>query len=206
MKDLLPPGVEIQGQRGIAFVIAGPSGAGKSSVISALLSRDPKLTFSVSATTRPRRPEEVHGRDYYFISEEEFDRLIAEEALLEWTVYQGHRYGTPKSEVVDRLKQGLDVVLNVEVHGAKAIRQANLGFPVVLIFLIPPSWEELVERVRRRGTESPEALAERLRIAREELKHIPEFDYLVINDRLEEAVARVEAIIKAERMRIVRCA
>jgi len=206
MKDLLPPGVELQGQRGIAFVIAGPSGAGKSSVISALLSRDPKLTFSVSATTRPRRPEEVHGRDYYFISEEEFDRLIAEEALLEWTVYQGHRYGTPKSEVVDRLKQGLDVVLNVEVHGAKAIRQANLGFPVVLIFLIPPSWEELVERVRRRGTESPEALAERLRIAREELKHIPEFDYLVINDRLEEAVARVEAIIKAERMRIVRCA
>lgn len=206
MKDLLPPGVEIQGQRGIAFVIAGPSGAGKSSVISALLSRDPKLTFSVSATTRPRRPEEVHGRDYYFISEEEFDRLIAEGALLEWTVYQGHRYGTPKTEVVDRLKQGLDVVLNVEVHGAKAIRQANLGFPVVLIFLIPPSWEELVERVRRRGTESPEALAERLRIAREELKHIPEFDYLVINDRLEEAVARVEAIIKAERMRIVRCA
>ncbi|MBC7221617.1 guanylate kinase [Candidatus Bipolaricaulota bacterium] len=206
MKNLLPQGVALQGERGIAFVIAGPSGVGKSSVISALLSRDPKLTFSVSATTRPRRPEEVHGRDYYFVSEAEFDRLIAEGALLEWTVYQGHRYGTPKSEVIDRLKRGLDVVLNVEVRGAKAIRTANLGFPVVLIFLVPPSWEELVRRVRRRGTESEEALAERLRIAREELQHIPEFDYLVVNDDLEEAVARVEAIIRAERMRIVQCA
>lgn len=206
MKDLLPPGVGIQGERGIAFVIAGPSGAGKSSVISALLSRDPKLSFSVSATTRPRRPDEVHGRDYYFVSEEEFDRLIAEGALLEWTVYQGHRYGTPKTEVLARLEKGLDVVLNVEVRGARAIRAANLGFPVVLVFLVPPSWEELVARVRRRGTESEEALAERLRIAREELQHIPEFDYLVVNDSLEEAVARVEAIIKAERMKIVRCA
>ncbi len=205
MRDLLPQGVRLQGEGGIAFVIAGPSGAGKSSVISALLSRDPKLTFSVSATTRPPRPDEVHGRDYYFVREEEFDRLIATGALLEWTVYQGHRYGTPRSEVVDRLAHGRDVVLNVEVHGARAIRNAGLGFPVVLIFLVPPSWEELVRRVRGRGTESPEALAERLRIAREELQHIPEFDYLVVNDELGKAVARVEAIIQAERMRILRC-
>lgn len=205
MRDLLPPGVRLQGERGIAFVIAGPSGAGKSSVISSLLSRDPKLVFSVSITTRARRPEEVHGRDYYFVSEEEFSRLVATGALLEWTVYQGHRYGTPKSEVTKRLSQGLDVVLNVEVHGARALRQADLGFPVVLIFLVPPSWEELVRRVRDRGTESAEALAERLRIAREELQHIPEFDYLVVNDELGEAVARVEAIIRAERLKIQRC-
>jgi guanylate kinase len=205
MKDLLPPGVKLQGEGGIAFVIAGPSGAGKSSVISALLSRDQRLRFSVSATTRPPRPTEVHGRDYYFVSEEEFDRLVAQGALLEWTVYQGHRYGTPRAEVVARLKNGLDVVLKVEVNGARAIRQANLGFPVVLIFLVPPSWEELAKRVRGRGTETAEALAERLRIAREELKCIPEFDYLVVNDELEQAVARVEAIIQAERMRIVRC-
>ena len=205
MMDIFPPGVKIQGKSGIAFVIAGPSGAGKSSVISALLSRDSRLCFSVSVTTRPPRPDEVHGRDYYFISEEEFDRLLAEGALLEWTVYQGHRYGTPRSEVVDRLKQGLDVVLNVEVNGARAIRQAGLGFPVILIFLVPPSWEELVRRVRGRGTEDEAALAERLRIAKEELKRIPEFDYLVINDELEKAVARVEAIIQAERMRIVPC-
>jgi len=205
MTDILPPGVKVQGASGIAFVIAGPSGAGKSSVISALLARDPRLCFSVSVTTRPPRPDEVHGRDYYFISEEEFDRLLSRGALLEWTVYQGHRYGTPRSEVVDRLKNGLDVVLNVEVNGARAIRQANLGFPVVLIFLVPPSWEELVRRVRGRGTEDEAALSERLRIAKEELKRIPEFDYLVINDELEKAVARVEAIIQAERMRIVPC-
>lgn len=205
MRDLLPPGVRLQGERGIAFVIAGPSGAGKSSVISSLLSRDPKLVFSVSVTTRPRRPEEVHSRDYYFVSEEEFDRLVASGALLEWTTYQGHRYGTPRSEVVDRLDRGLDVVLNVEVRGARALRQAHLGFPVVLVFLVPPSWEELVRRVRGRGTESAEALAERLRIAREELQHIPEFDYLVVNDELPKAVARVEAIIRAERLRIQRC-
>jgi guanylate kinase len=205
MTDILPPGVKVQGASGIAFVIAGPSGAGKSSVISALLARDPRLCFSVSVTTRPPRPDEVHGRDYYFISEEEFDRLLSRGALLEWTVYQGHRYGTPRSEVVDRLKNGLDVVLNVEVNGARAIRQANLGFPVVLIFLVPPSWEELVRRVRGRGTEDEAALSERLRIAKEELKRVPEFDYLVINDELERAVARVEAIIQAERMRIVPC-
>jgi guanylate kinase len=205
MTDILPPGVKVQGTSGIAFVIAGPSGAGKSSVISALLARDPRLCFSVSVTTRPPRPDEVHGRDYSFISEEEFDRLLSQGALLEWTVYQGHRYGTPRSEVVDRLKNGLDVVLNVEVNGARAIRQANLGFPVVLIFLVPPSWEELVRRVRGRGTEDEAALSERLRIAKEELKRIPEFDYLVINDELEKAVARVEAIIQAERMRIVPC-
>lgn len=205
MKDLLPPGVHLQGERGIAFVITGPSGVGKSSVISALLSRDPKLVFSVSATTRPRRPDEVHGRDYYFVGEEEFDRLIAEGALLEWTVYQGHRYGTLKSEVLQRLQKGLDVVLNVEVRGAQAIRRAGLGFPVVLIFLVPPSWEELVRRVRSRGTESEEALAQRLRIAQEELKHVPEFDYLVVNDELPRAVARVEAIVQAERLRIARC-
>ena len=205
MTDILPPGVKVQGASGIAFVIAGPSGAGKSSVISALLARDPRLCFSVSVTTRPPRPDEVHGRDYYFISEEEFDRLLSQGALLEWTVYQGHRYGTPRSEVVDRLKNGLDVVLNVEVNGARAIRQANLGFPVVLIFLVPPSWEELVRRVRGRGTEDETALSERLRIAKEELKRVPEFDYLVINDELEKAVARVEAIIQAERMRIVPC-
>jgi len=205
MTDILPPGVKVQGASGIAFVIAGPSGAGKSSVISALLARDPRLCFSVSVTTRPPRPDEVHGRDYYFISEEEFDRLLSQGALLEWTVYQGHRYGTPRSEVVDRLNNGLDVVLNVEVNGARAIRQANLGFPVVLIFLVPPSWEELVRRVRGRGTEDEAALSERLRIAKEELKMVPEFDYLVINDELEKAVARVEAIIQAERMRIVPC-
>ena len=203
VREFLPEGWGIQGERGIAFVVTGPSGAGKSSVISELLRRDGRLTFSVSATTRPRRPEEVHGRDYYFVSEAEFDRMLAGGELLEWTEYQGHRYGTPRREVVDRLQAGKDVLLNVEVRGALAIARAGLPFPVVLVFLVPPSWEELRRRIAARGTESREALEERLRIAREEVRHIPDFHYLVVNDRLEGAVAALSAIIAAERTRLV---
>jgi guanylate kinase len=155
MKDLLPQGVKLQGEGGIAFVIAGPSGAGKSSVISALLSRDQRLRFSVSATTRPPRPTEVHGRDYYFVSEEEFDQLVAQGALLEWTVYQGHRYGTPRAEVVERLKKRARRSVKGGGERRAAIRRANLGFPVVLIFLVPPSWEELAKRVRGRERKPP---------------------------------------------------
>lgn len=205
MMDLLPPGVRRQGDRGIAFVIAGPSGAGKSSVIAGLLAQDPRLVFCPSVTTRPPRPQEVPGRDYYFVSEEEFDRLLAQGALLEWAEYQGHRYGTPKGEILQRLEQGLDVVLNKEVRGAWAIKNAGLDYPVVLIFLVPPSWAELVRRVRGRGTEDEAALQERLRIAQAELARVPDFDYLVVNDELSLAVARVAAIIQAERMRLVRC-
>lgn len=205
MKEFIPQGFRIQGEGGIVFVITGPSGVGKSSVISALLSRDPKLSFSVSATTRPTRPGEVHGRDYFFVSEEGFDTLIAEGKLLEWTRYQSHRYGTLRSQVVEPLGRGQDVVIKVEVNGALAIRDANLSSPVVLIFLVPPSWEELARRARGRGTEGEEALRERLRIAASEVQKIPEFQYLVVNDDLPQAVGRVEAIIQAERMRIVPC-
>ncbi|MCD6128322.1 guanylate kinase [Candidatus Bipolaricaulota bacterium] len=204
VRDFLPEGWGVQGERGIAFVVAGPSGAGKSSVISELLRRDRRLDFSVSATTRPKRPDEVHGRDYYFVSQEEFDQLVSSGELLEWTEYQGHRYGTPRREVVNRLAQGKDVLLNVEVQGALAIARAGLPCPVVLVFLVPPSWEELVARIRARGTESDEALRERLLIAREEVRHIPEFHYLVVNDRLENAVRELEAIVMAERRRITR--
>jgi len=204
MREFLPPGWGVQGERGIAFVITGPSGAGKSSVISALLQRDPRLSFSVSATTRPKRPDEVHGRDYYFVSREEFLRLREEGKLLEWTEYQGHLYGTPREEVERKLSGGRDLVLNVEVRGALAIARARIPHPVVLIFLVPPSFEELVRRMRARGTESPEALAERLRIAREEVREIPHFHYLVVNDVLEEAVEEILCIIRAERRRLVR--
>ncbi len=203
MRDFLPTGWMLQGERGIAFVITGPSGAGKTSVIKRLLELDRKLAFSVSATTRPRRPGEVHGRDYFFISREEFVRLREEGRLLEWTEFQGHLYGTPREQVVERLREGRDVIIDVEVNGALAIASAQLPFPVVLVFLVPPSWEELERRIRARGTESPEALAERMRIAREEAREIPRFHYLVVNDLLERAVDELWAIIKAERRRIV---
>lgn len=205
MRDFLPTGWDVQGGHGIALVIAGPSGAGKSSVIAALLGRDPSLVFSVSATTRPRRPDEADGRDYTFVSDAAFDRMIRAGELLEWTTYQGHRYGTPRAAVVGPLAAGRDVVINVEVRGALALRRSGLPHPVVLVFMVPPSRDELVRRIRSRGTESADALAARLAIAEEEVRHIPEFDYLVVNDRLEEAVERVEAILVAERSRIRRC-
>lgn len=205
MRDFLPPGWDVGGSLGMALVIAGPSGAGKSSVIAELLRRDPSLSFSVSVTTRPRRPDEVDGRDYTFISEAEFDRWIRAGELLEWTTYGGHRYGTPRSELIPRLTRGEVVVVNVEVRGALALRGARLPGPVVLVFLVPPSREELFRRIRGRGTESEEELARRLRTAEEEIRAIPEFDYLVVNDELGQAVRRVEAILTAERLRIRRC-
>lgn len=202
VREFLPPGWGVQGEKGIAFVVTGPSGAGKSSVIAELLKQDPRLVFSVSATTRPRRPGEEHGRDYYFVSDQEFSRLLERGELLEWTEYQGYRYGTPREEVVGRLAAGRDVVLNVEVRGALAIAQAGLPYPVVLIFLVPPSWDELRRRIQARATESREALEERLRIARQEVSHIPRFHYLVVNDRLEQAVEELVAIVRAERRRL----
>lgn len=205
MNEFLSTGWAVQGGRGIALVIAGPSGAGKSSAIAEILRRNPELTFSVSATTRPRRPDETDGRDYRFVSDAEFDRMLHAGELLEWTTYQGHRYGTPRAEVAPRLAAGQDVVVNVEVNGALALRRAGLPHPVVLVFMVPPSRDELVRRIRARGTESEAALAVRLAIADEEVHHIPEFDYLVMNDRLPETVARVEAILVAERSRIRRC-
>lgn len=203
--EFLPEGWTVQEGRGIALVIAGPSGAGKSSVITEILRQDPSLTFSVSATTRPRRPDEADGRDYHFVSDAAFDQMIEAGDLLEWTTYGGHKYGTPRREVAARLLTGRDVVINVEVQGALSLRRAGLPHPVVLVFLVPPSREELVRRIRGRGTESDETLAARLAIADEEVRQIPEFDYLVVNDTLDAAVARVAAILTAERSRLRRC-
>lgn len=205
LDEFLPQGWTMQGGHGIALVIAGPSGAGKSSVITEALRRDPSLVFSVSATTRPRRPDEVDGRDYHFVTERKFDQMLETGDLLEWTTYGSHKYGTPSSEVVSRLVTGQDVVINVEVQGALALRRAGLAHPVILVFLVPPSRGELVRRIRGRGTESDQTLAARLAIADNEVRQIPEFDYLVVNDVLDRAVTQVEAILTAERARLRRC-
>jgi len=189
--------------RGVALVVTGPSGAGKSSVIDELLRRDESLAFSVSATTRARRPREEHGRDYYFVSQEEFSCLEESKELLEWASYQGERYGTLRSEVEGRLADGQDVLLNVEVQGALSIQRAELAYPVVLVFLVPPDRGELQRRLLGRGTETEEELARRMSSAEAETKHIPHFHYLVINDRVELAAERILAILTAERCRIV---
>lgn len=205
LDEFLPQGWTVQEGHGIALVIAGPSGAGKSSVIAAVLRRDSSLAFSVSATTRPRRPDERNGHDYHFVPMAEFDRMLEAGDLLEWTAYGGHKYGTPHHEVVPRLRMGQDVVINVEVQGALALRRAHLPHPVILVFLVPSSRAELARRIRGRGTESDQTLAVRLAIADEEVRQIPNFDYIVVNDVLDRAVARVEAILTAERSRLRRC-
>jgi len=201
----IPSGYCMKGQSGIALVVTGPSGAGKSSVIDALLERDRGLSFSISATTRAIRPGETHGVDYTFVSEAEFDAMVGRGEFLEWTTYQGQKYGTPRSEVEGRLAAGETVVLNVEVEGALSIRDARLPYPVVLVFLVPPTPDELARRIRGRGTETDASLARRLAIAEEEIRHIPDFHYLVVNDVLEVATAQVHAILEAERCRIVPC-
>jgi guanylate kinase len=185
------------GVRGIPFVVAGPSGTGKTTVCIALRERDPKLLLSVSHTTRAPRPGECDGVDYHFVSAEEFQRLIAEGAFLEWAVYNGNHYGTSWKAIEGPLAEGRDVLLEIEVQGARQVRRR---LPEArLIFLLPPSMPALVERLSGRGTDSQEQVAARLRTARRELEAVEEFDYAVMNDDLERCLACVREVIAGER-------
>jgi len=181
------------------IVISAPSGCGKTTVTRALLAEDPSLAYSISTTTRPPRPGETDGRDYYFVSREEFQRRIAEGEFLEWAEVHGNLYGT-RRDLVQRLLSGdRDVVLDVDIQGAMSLKHGSPG--AVLIFLVPPSLEALQERLRARAQDSDEVMARRLRAVGEEMSAASRFDYLVANDRLDAAVAMVRAIIAAERCR-----
>jgi guanylate kinase len=179
-------------------VIAGPSGVGKGSVVQDLLARDPdRLTRSVSATTRPPRPAEVDGRDYLFVSTQEFEALVEDGAMLEWAEVFDNLYGTPADSVVQQRAAGRDMILEIDVQGAQQIRDRVPD--AVLIFLEPPSLEELARRLRGRGTESEERIARRLQTAGWELEQRAGFDHVVVNDDLEHASSQVAAIIEASR-------
>jgi guanylate kinase len=185
----------------LLVVISGPSGVGKDSVIKAMKERDLPFYFVVTATTRPKREAELHGVDYFFISEEEFVSMIENDELLEYaTVYEDYK-GVPKAQVRQALDSGKDVIMRVDVQGAASIRE--ISPQACLVFLTAQNVDELIERLKQRNTESPEGLHKRLTTAREELQHIHEFDYVVLNrdSHLEEAVDTILAIIRAEHHR-----
>jgi guanylate kinase len=175
------------------FVITGPSGVGKGTLIRGLMERLPQLELSVSATTRPARPSEVDGVDYHYLAPEEFARRIERGDFVEHADYAGRRYGTLRSELDARVQAGVPVVLEIEVQGARQVRAA---LPEALqVFIAPPSLQSLRERLLARGTDDPEEVERRLRVAEGELRAQPEFAHVVVNDRLEDALQRLTAIV-----------
>jgi guanylate kinase len=186
--------------RGTLFVLAAPSGAGKTSLVKALLERMPRLQMSVSHTTRPRRPTEQHGREYYFTTVPEFEHLVADGQFLEHARVFDNLYGTGRAPVETRLAQGGDIVLEIDWQGARQVRAAMPD--CVTIFILPPSREALEKRLRSRATDTEEVIARRLRDAVSDMSHWREFDYVVVNDDFEKAVADLVAIVSAHGERV----
>ncbi|MEN9201886.1 MAG: guanylate kinase [Thermostichus sp. DG_1_6_bins_120] len=179
--------------RGRLLVLTGPSGVGKGTIVSQLRQRHPDLYLSVSVTTRPPRPNEQEGVNYYFRSREEFLELIAAGELLEWAQYAGNFYGTPREAVLQKLNQGQDVLLEIELSGA---RQVSQHCPeAIRIFLSPPSFQELERRIRARGQDSEASIERRLQQAQKELEAQDEFDYVIVNDDLEQALLQLETLL-----------
>jgi len=179
--------------RGRLVVLTGPSGVGKGTLVSHLRQRHPELYLSVSVTTRPPRPGEQEGVNYYFRTREEFLRLVEAGELLEWAQYAGNFYGTPRQIVFEKLSQGQDVLLEIELAGARQVRK--LCPEAIRIFLSPPSLEELERRIRQRGQDSEDSIERRLQQARKELEAKDEFDYVIVNDNLERALQELEALL-----------
>ncbi|MDT0379068.1 guanylate kinase [Streptomyces sp. RKND-216] len=177
-------------------VLSGPSGVGKSTVVAHLRKEHPEVWLSVSATTRAPRPGEKHGVQYFFVDDEEFDKLVANGELLEWAEFAGNRYGTPRRAVLDRLEAGESVLLEIDLQGARLVRAS---MPEArLVFLAPPSWEELVRRLTGRGTEAPEVIERRLAAARTELAAESEFDTTLVNTSVQDVSAELLALMNDE--------
>ena len=184
---------------GNLFVVAAPSGAGKSSLVKALMELDAKVRPSVSHTTRAPRGQEKHGREYYFVSEPEFDQMVASDAFLEWAQVHGYRYGTSRKAIEDRIAQGADVVLEIDFQGAVQVKK--LFANAVSIFILPPSWEELKSRLHNRGEDAPDVIALRLQNAADEMAKANEFDFVIINELFERAVFDLKAVVHAQRLK-----
>jgi guanylate kinase len=190
----------VRTRRGLLIVLSSPSGAGKSTISRMLLAADAEVTMSISATTRPMRPGEAEDRDYHFVSDEEFDRLIAEGEFVEWAPVFDYRYGTPKAPVKAALKAGSDILFDIDWQGTQQLHAA-MGEDLVRIFILPPSMAELERRLRSRGTDSEEVIASRMQRAASEISHWAEYDYVLINRDTEVCLAQVRSIVAAERLK-----
>ena len=189
-------------KRGTLIVISAPSGAGKGTVISKLLEKENNLWLSVSATSRAPRTNDIEGETYYFYSKEEFENKIKEGYFLEYAEYAGNYYGTPKKIIEEKLNEGIDVILEIEIQGAMQIK--NLIPESIFIFIMPPTLEELKRRLVGRNTDSKEKIIERFKIAYKEINEVSKYNYVVVNDEVNNAVRKIQAIIKAEKCRVDR--
>ena len=184
---------------GNLFVVAAPSGAGKSSLVKALLELDSHVQPSVSHTTRAPRGQEKHGREYFFVSQAEFDSMIAADAFVEWANVHSHRYGTSKRAIEERIAQGADVILEIDFQGALQIRRVFAN--AVSIFILPPSWEELRSRLERRGEDTEDVIELRLKNAAAEVAQVHNFDFVIINEMFDRALFDLKAIVHSQRLK-----
>jgi guanylate kinase len=183
---------------GNLYVVAAPSGAGKTTLVRLLLEQEPGVNLSISYTTRPPRPGEQNGREYHFVDAPEFQAMIARQEFLEWAEVHGNFYGTSKKWIADRLAAGCDVLLEIDWQGAQQVRSL---FPQAIgVFILPPSMEELTRRLTGRGTDSADVIARRLAVAHAEMRHVGEFDYVIINDQLAQALDDLRAVVRASRL------
>ncbi len=187
-------------RRGVLFVLSSPSGAGKTTISKKMLGVDPDIALSISATTRPPRPGEVDGKDYHFVDVETFKQMAADGEFLEWAHVFGHRYGTPRARVDELLDAGKDVLFDIDWQGAQQLYQ-EAGPDVVRVFVLPPTMDELERRLRARKTDSDEVIAARMARAANEISHWDGYDYVLINDNVDECYGEVMAILRAERLK-----
>jgi len=188
------------GRRGLLLVLSSPSGAGKTTITRRLVERDGNLSISISATTRPPRANEADGKDYFFVSNARFDRMVREAALLEHATVFGNRYGTPRAPVEAALAAGRDIVSDIDWQGTQQLAQTVRG-DLVAVFVLPPSMEALEERLRRRAQDSDEVVRQRMAKSADEMSHWPEYDYVIVNRDLDASVAEAQAILTAERLK-----
>lgn len=190
-------------RRGLMLVLSSPSGAGKSTIARALLEREEDLYLSISLTTRPARPGEEEGRDYFFVTEKDYHKKVKDNELLEHALVFGNYYGTPRTLVERHLIAGEDVLFDIDWQGTQQLRESARD-DVVSVFILPPSYEELEKRLTGRGQDSEDVVNKRMAKAADEMSHWPEYDYVVVNDVIEESIESVQAILKAERLKRMR--